>query len=48
VRAGLVRHAADWAWSSVRAHLAGKDDGLVRIPADPDQHSWMKPITIPV
>ena len=31
VRAGLVGHAADWAWSSVRAHLAGEDDGLVTI-----------------
>jgi putative transposase len=29
VRAGLVRRAADWEWSSVRAHLAGEDDGLV-------------------
>jgi putative transposase len=26
VRAGLVGYAADWEWSSVRAHLAGKDD----------------------
>ncbi len=31
VAAGLVKHAADWAWSSVRAHLAGKDDELVRV-----------------
>ena len=31
VRAGLVRQAADWAWSSVRAHLAGKDDALVTV-----------------
>jgi hypothetical protein len=30
VRAGLVGDAADWAWSSVRAHLARNDDGLVR------------------
>jgi putative transposase len=29
VRAGLVAHAADWPWSSVRAHLAGRDDALV-------------------
>jgi len=27
----LVGHAADWAWSSVRVHLAGKDNGLVTI-----------------
>jgi putative transposase len=26
-----VGYAADWAWSSVRAHLAGKDDGLVTV-----------------
>ena len=31
MRAGLVGHAPDWAWSSVRAHLAGKDDGLVTV-----------------
>jgi putative transposase len=31
VRAGLVGYAADSAWSSVRAHLAGKDDGLVTV-----------------
>ena len=31
VRAGLVRHAADWSWSSVRAYLSGKDDGLVTV-----------------
>jgi putative transposase len=31
VRAKLVRHARDWRWSSARAHLAGRDDGLVRV-----------------
>ena len=31
VRAGLTQYGADWAWSSVRAHLAGKDDGLVTV-----------------
>jgi len=31
VRAGLVGRAEDWAWSSVRAHLSGRDDGLVRV-----------------
>jgi putative transposase len=30
VRAGVVSRAEDWAWSSVRAHLNGDDDGLVR------------------
>ncbi|MDP3852919.1 transposase [Phenylobacterium sp.] len=29
VRAGLAAAAADWPWSSARAHLAGRDDGLV-------------------
>jgi putative transposase len=29
VRAGLVKRARDWPWSSVRAHLSGRDDGLV-------------------
>lgn len=29
VRARLASTAQDWAWSSVRAHLAGEDDGLV-------------------
>jgi putative transposase len=28
VRARLVAHARDWRWSSVRAHLYGRDDGL--------------------
>ncbi len=28
---GLVANAADWPWSSVRAHLAGQDDGLVSV-----------------
>jgi putative transposase len=31
VRAGLVERAEDWRWSSVRAHLAGEDDGVVRV-----------------
>ncbi len=31
VRAGLVAHAADWPWSSARAHLAGRDDGVVTV-----------------
>jgi len=31
VRARLVARAQDWAWSSARAHLAGCDDGLVRV-----------------
>ena len=31
VRAGLVPQAADWPWSSARAHLSGRDDGLVKV-----------------
>lgn len=30
VRAGLTRRASEWRWSSVRAHLEGRDDVLVR------------------
>jgi putative transposase len=29
VRARLVQRAHEWPWSSVRAHLQGRDDGLV-------------------
>ena len=28
VRARLVERARDWRWSSTRAHLTGKDDGI--------------------
>jgi putative transposase len=31
VRARLAARAEDWPWSSVRAHLAGKDDGPVTV-----------------
>ncbi len=31
VRAGLVAKAEDWPWSSVRAHLDGRDDRLVEV-----------------
>jgi putative transposase len=31
VRARLVAQAADWPWSSARAHLQGKGDGLVDV-----------------
>jgi putative transposase len=31
VRARLVERAVDWRWSSVGAHLAGVDDGLVTV-----------------
>ncbi|MGD0335236.1 MAG: transposase [Xanthobacteraceae bacterium] len=31
LRARLVRRARDWPWSSVRAHLRGRDDELVSV-----------------
>jgi putative transposase len=31
VRARLAARAEDWAWSSVRAHLKGADDGVVSV-----------------
>jgi putative transposase len=31
VRAGLAARARDWRWSSARAHLAARDDGLVTV-----------------
>ena len=31
VRAGLAPRAEDWRWSSARAHLAGRDDGVVTV-----------------
>ncbi len=31
VRAKLAPRARTWKWSSARAHLAGKDDGVVRV-----------------
>jgi len=31
VRARLCERAEDWPWSSVRAHVAGSDDGLVSV-----------------
>jgi putative transposase len=39
VRARLVGRARDWRWSSTRAHLSGKDDGvtaLAPVRARPD------------
>jgi putative transposase len=36
VRARLVVRAQDWCWSSKRAHLTGKDDGITaRTPVHP-------------
>ena len=36
VRAGLVAHARDWPWSSARAHLQGRDDGVVEVAPMPE------------
>ena len=38
VRAGLVERAEAWRWSSVRAHLAGEDDALVRVAPALDRY----------
>ena len=37
VGAGPVAHAEDRPWSSVRAHLAGRDDALVKVRPVPDR-----------
>src|SRR5271169_4386061 len=46
VRAKLVRVPRDYRWSSARAHLSGKDDGLVRVAPllnmMPDWHAFLK------
>jgi putative transposase len=33
VKAGMVVHAEDWRWSSARAHVLGRDDGLTDVAA---------------
>ena len=37
VRARLTAAAEDWPWSSARAHLAGRDDGVVEVQPMLDQ-----------
>lgn len=37
VRAGLVKQAADWPWSSARAHLTGEPDGVTDLRPMQDQ-----------
>jgi putative transposase len=34
VAAGLIKRAEDWAWSSARAHISGKADGLTDLSYD--------------
>ncbi|MEP7348325.1 MAG: transposase [Sphingorhabdus sp.] len=34
VKASIVKHAEDWAWSSARAHISGKPDGLTALDFD--------------
>ncbi len=38
VRARLVKRAQDWRWSSTRAHLRGRDDGLTALA--PIRERW--------
>ncbi len=33
VKAGLVKRAEDWPWSSARAHISGESDGLTDVSA---------------
>ncbi len=43
VRAQLVQRAEDYRWSSAKAHLAGKDDGVVTVKPMLDRvHHWME------
>ena len=43
VRAQLCARPADWRWSSVHAHLAGRDDGVVRVgPLLERVQSWQR------
>lgn len=47
VRAGLVTLPQDWPYSSARAHLAGKDDGVVRVaPLAALVHDWSSFLTL--
>jgi putative transposase len=43
VRAKLVERAEDWRWSSVAAHFAGEDDGLVRVAQVLERYGPFKP-----
>jgi len=43
VRARLVDRAEDWPWSSVRAHLGGKDDELVTVAPALERYGDSRP-----
>ncbi len=46
-RAGLETVPEDWPYSSARAHLAGKDDGVVRVaPLAALVHDWPSFLTL--
>ncbi len=46
VRAGLVVAPSEYRWTSARAHLRGKDDGLVRVrPLLAMAGSWRRLLT---
>lgn len=41
VAAGLVKRAEDWRWSSARAHISGRSDGITDLDALADAHpNW--------
>ena len=42
VRAGLVEQASDWRWSSVKAHLSGRDNELVKVAPVLDRYGDFK------
>ena len=43
VRARLVERAEDWPWSSVNAHLQGRDDGLVQVAPVLERYGGFRP-----
>ena len=43
VRARLVDRAEDWNWSSVNAHLRGRDDGLVQVAPVLERYGGFRP-----
>ena len=49
VRAGLVDQPEQWPWSSAAAHIAGRDDALVRVAPMLDivREDWRSYLSIP-